>query len=365
MEASKTVNLFVDPSSSSSSLLAFPIVLEATGEGRKQIAPQYRIQRLDHWSDSNKDAIFLTTYGFIFGFPREQGDRGQINAEIRPSLLSAAMLCLGSVPNAGDPVSIARACLALQVSCKKSATSEEKVVFTILQAPQILQSCKAVSQKFVAVGSNKCVKAPERLEGGMSFEYRVNFVSLTIVPRGDVYRVPRSVLSVGGPTLFSLALSVNIAVDIAPDNPLSRTLIKTESGFEANLFLHIGLLSTVDKRGKKVTFEKLEGKIRRMELAAGLSDLFGPSVILKAKGPRTKLLTPFFSSAGTACYPISQASPSVSKVLWSQSGYLQSVKIIIQSGTQKAVALTADHEVMSTKLDKQAKIQTFNPFKKN
>nr|BEV25268.1 matrix protein [Orthoavulavirus newyorkense] len=364
MEASRMINLYVDPTSSSSSLLAFPIVMEATGDGRKQISPQYRIQRLDHWSDSSRDAIFIATYGFIFGYPKSRADRGQLNEEIRPVLLSAATLCLGSVANTGDHVAIARACLSLQISCKKSATSEEKMIFTITQAPQILQSCRAVSQKFVSVGSNKCVKAPERIEGGQNYDYKVNFVSLTIVPKDDVYRVPKPVLSVSSPTLFRLALSVNIAIDISADNPLSKTLIKTASGFEANLFLHVGILSNIDKRGKKVTFEKLEKKIRRMELTAGLSDMFGPSIILKAKGPRTKLMSAFFSNAGTACYPIAQASPPVSKILWSQSGHLQEVKILVQSGTSKMIALTADQEITTTKLDHHAKIQSFNPFKK-
>nr|AEZ00951.1 matrix [avian paramyxovirus 1]AEZ01009.1 matrix [avian paramyxovirus 1]AEZ36128.1 matrix [avian paramyxovirus 1]AHV78499.1 matrix protein [avian paramyxovirus 1]AWU46607.1 matrix protein [avian paramyxovirus 1] len=364
MDSSRTIGLYFDSALPSSSLLAFPIVLQATGDGKKQITPQYRIQRLDSWTDSREDSVFITTYGFIFQVGNEEVTVGTINDNPRQELLSSAMLCLGSVPNDGDLVELARACLTMVVTCKKSATNTERIVFSIVQAPRVLQSCMVVANRYSSVNAVKHVKAPEKIPGSGTLEYKVNFVSLTVVPRKDVYRIPTAALKVSGSSLYNLALNVTIDVEVAPNSPLVKSLSKSDSGYYANLFLHIGLMSTVDKKGKKVTFDKLEEKIRRLNLSVGLSDVLGPSVLVKARGARTKLLAPFFSSSGTACYPIANASPQVAKILWSQTAHLRSVKVIIQAGTQRAVAVTTDHEVTSTKIEKRHTIAKYNPFKK-
>nr|AFA36072.1 matrix [avian paramyxovirus 1] len=364
MDSSRTIGLYFDSALPSSSLLAFPIVLQDTGDGKKQIAPQYRIQRLDSWTDSREDSVFITTYGFIFQVGSEETSVGMINDSPRREMLSAAMLCLGSVPNTGDLVDLARACLAMVVTCKKSATNTERMVFSVAQAPQVPQSCRVVANKYSSVNAVKHVRAPEKIPGSGSLEYKINFVSLTVVPRKDVYKIPTAALKVSGSSLYNLALNVTIDVEVDHKSPLVKSLSKSESGYYANLFLHIGLMSTVDKKGRKVTFDKLERKIRRLDLSVGLSDVLGPSVLVKARGARTKLLAPFFSSSGTACYPIANASPQVAKILWSQTASLRGVKVIIQAGTQRAVAVTADHEVTSTKLEKGHTIAKYNPFKK-
>ncbi|AWU68196.1 matrix protein [avian paramyxovirus 16] len=364
MDSTRTIGIHFDPTLPASSLLAFPIVLQETGDGKKQITPQYRIQKLDSWTESKDDSLFITTYGFIFRVGGGGSNMGTIEGTPTRELLSAAMLCIGSVSNTTDPVEIARACLSLMITCKKSATNTERMIFSIVQAPQILQSCKVVANKYASVSAVKHVKAPEKVPGDGTLEYKVNFVSLTVVPKRDVYRIPSTALRVSGPSLYNLALNVIIAVEVDDKSPLTRSLTRTEEGFCANLFLHIGLMSTVDKKGKKISFDKLERKIRRLDLSVGLSDVLGPSILIKARGARTRLMSPFFSSSGTACYPIANASPQVAKILWSQSASLRSVKIVIQAGTQKAIAVTADHEVMSTKLEKNHNISKFNPFKK-
>nr|UQT69577.1 matrix protein [Orthoavulavirus sp.]UQT69585.1 matrix protein [Orthoavulavirus sp.] len=364
MDSTRTIGLYFDPSLPASSLLAFPMVLQDTPDGKKQIAPQFRIQRLDSWTDSKEDGIFITTYGFIFQVGGQDEMVGMIEAAPKRELLSAAMLCLGSVPNTHDPVELARACLGMVISCKKSATNTERMVFSVTQAAQILQPCKVVSNKFASVSASKNVKAPEKIPGTGIFEYKINFVSLTVVPRKDVYRIPTSVLQVSSPNLYNLALNIIIDVEVDDKSPLTRSLTKTPRGYSANLFLHMGLMSTLDKKGRKVSFDKLEAKIRRLDLSVGMSDLLGPSIILKARGARTKLLSAFFSRSGTACYPIANASAQVAKILWSQSATLHSVKIVVQAGTQRAIAVTNDHEVTSTRIEKGHSLGKYNPFKK-
>nr|AAY78544.1 matrix protein [avian paramyxovirus 1] len=364
MDSSRTTGLYFDSAHSSSNLLAFPIVLQDTGDGKKQIAPQCRTQRLDLWTDSKEDSVFITTYGFIFQVGNEEATVGMIDDKPKRELLSAAMLCLGSVPNTGDLIELARACLTMIVTCKKSATNTERMVFSVVQAPQVLQSCRVVANKYSSVNAVRHVKAPEKIPGSGTLEYKVSLVSLTVVPKKDVYKIPAAVLKVSGSSLYNLALNATINVEVDPRGPLVKSLSKSDSGYYANLFLHIGLMTTVDRKGKKVTFDKLEKKIRSLGLSVGLSDVLGPSVLVKARGARTKLLAPFFSSSGTAYYPIANASPQVAKILWSQAACLRSVKIIVQAGTQRAVAVTADHEVTPTKLEKGHTLAKYNPFKK-
>nr|ACK43780.1 matrix protein [avian paramyxovirus 1] len=365
MDSSRTIGLYFVSDHSSINLLAFPIVIQDTGDGKKQIAPQYRIQRLDSWTDSKEDSVFITTYGFIFQVGNEEATVGMINDNPKRELLSAAMLCLGSVPNTGDLVELARACLTMVVTCKKSATNTERMVFSVVQAPQVLQSCRVVANKYSSVNAVKHVKAPEKIPGSRTLEYKVKLCLLDCGTEEGCLQDPNC--SIGrflGSSLYNLALNVTINVEVDPRSPLVKSLSKSDSGYYANLFLHIGLMTTVDRKGKKVTFDKLEKKIRSLDLSVGLSDVLGPSVLVKARGARTKLLAPFFSSSGTACYPIANASPQVAKILWSQTACLRSVKIIIQAGTQRAVAVTADHEVTSTKLEKGHTFAKYNPFRK-
>nr|AFV96174.1 matrix protein [avian paramyxovirus 1]AFY23210.1 Matrix protein [avian paramyxovirus 1] len=364
MDSSRTVGLYFDSALPSSSLLAFPIVLQDTGDGKKQITPQYRIQRLDSWTDSREDSVFITTYGFIFQIGNEEITAGVINDNPRHELLCSVTFSVGDVPKDGDLVELARACLTMVVTCKKSATNTEGRVQAVFQAPRELHNFMVVANNYSLVHTVKYVISPEKLPGSGTLEYKVNFVSLTVTPYIDHYNIPTAVLKVSGSSPYNLALNVTIDVDVDSKSPLVKSLSKSDSGYYANLFLHIGLMSTVDKKGKKVTFDKIEGKIRRLNLSVGLSDVLGPSVLVKARGARTKLLSPFFSSSGTACYPIANASPQVAKILWSQTAHLRSVKVIIQAGTQRAVAVTADHEVTSTRIEKKHAIAKYNPFKK-
>ncbi|AGH32600.1 matrix protein [avian paramyxovirus 12] len=364
MESSKAIGLDVDPSLPSSALLAFPVVLQDIGDGKKEITPQFRTQKIDIWSESKGDSVTITTYGFIYGPKGGERISGPISAGGNTEVLSAAMLCLGSVSYSHGLPEIARAALGVVVSCKKSATDTERIIFTVHQASQLLQEAKVISNRYSSVAAIKCLKAPERVTSGISLEYRVTFVSLTVVPRGDVYKVPRPVLRLHSKHVFNISLSVKICIEVQPGHPIAKTLIKQSDEYFADLFVHVGMISAIDKHGNKLAMERLENKIRRMDMSIGLLDIFGPSIALKVRGKRTKVMTPFFSPRGTACYPISQTAPSIAKILWSNTGTLREARIIIQGGTNKAIATTDDHFVTTTKLAHASKNGKFNPFKK-
>ncbi|AMR70812.1 matrix protein [Avian paramyxovirus 13 goose/Kazakhstan/5751/2013] len=364
MDSSKIIGLEVDPSSPSNTLLAFPVVLQEIDGGRKEITPQFRTQKIDMWSESKSDSVSITTYGFIYGVKGGNDTSGPIMAEQQKEPLSAAMLCFGSVGyNSGLP-EIARAALNTIITCKKSATDSERILFTVHQAPQMIQEAKVISTRYSSVAANKCVRAPERLPSGLSLEYKVTFVSLTVVPKSDVYKVPRPVLRLHSKHVLNIAINAVIQIDIQATHPLAKTLMKRNDQFFADLFIHIGMISCLDSKGNKISVDKLELKIRRMSISVGLLDIFGPSIALKARGKRTKVMSPFFSPRGTACYPISQTAPGIAKILWSQTGSLHECKIIIQGGTNRAIATTDDFVVGSTRIEKSGRNGKFNPFKK-
>nr|UNW59193.1 matrix protein [Avian orthoavulavirus 12] len=364
MESSKTISLAVDPALPSSSLLAFPVILQENSDGKKEITPQFRTQKIDMWSESKGDSVVVTTYGFIYGPKHGERMSGPITTGGNMEVLSAAMLCLGSVRYAHGLPEIARAALGITVSCKKSATDTERIIFTVHQASQIIQEAKVISNRYSSVAAIKCLKAPERVLSGAPLEYRVTFVSLTVVPSGDVYKVPRPVLRLHSKHVFNISLGVKICVEVPPEHPISKTLMKIDGEYFADLFIHVGMISGLDKHGNKISMDRLEGKIRRMDMTIGLLDIFGPSIAVKARGKRTKVMMPFFSPRGTACYPISQTAPGIAKILWSNTGTLREARVIIQGGTNKAIATTEDHFVSTTKICHSAKNGKFNLFKK-
>nr|QBK47345.1 M [Avulavirus sp.] [Avulavirus sp.] len=361
---SRTVRLYVDPDQAASSLLAFPLIFTSNESGKKTLSPQYRIQIIEDDRESDNDLVFISTYGFITGLETAVDRSISVDMSQERVVLTSCMLPLGSVPKTSDLHELARACLELKVACKKAATNSERIIFNILDAPPVLAPCATIKQAVTSCAAAVNLKAPEKIMGNYDLLYKVTFVSLTIIPAGSVYKVSSPVLKAGSSLTYGLNLSITLKIDIGDQHPSAKMLMKRDDGFYANLWIHCGLLSAVKKGGKKHSIEEIANKVRRLEMKLMLVDMFGPSIVIKCTGVKTKLLAGFFSKKGTAVYPISRAAPGIGKLLWSQSGTITEAAIIIQGGTPHQLVSTSDYAVTSTKVTVGAGNSKYNPFKK-
>nr|AAD26920.1 matrix protein [avian paramyxovirus 1] len=364
MDSSRAIGLYFDSALPSSSLLAFPIVLQDTGDGKKQITPQYRIQRLDSWTDSKEDSVFITTYGFIFQVGNEEVTVGMINDNPGHELLSSAMLCLGSVPNDGDLVELARACLTMVVTCKKSATNTERIVFSVVQAPRVLQSCMVVANRYSSVNAVNHVKAPEKIPGSGTLEYKVNFVSLTVVPRKDVYRIPTAALKSIWLKPVQSCAQCHYDCGGGPEEPVSQIPFQVDSWILCNSFLAYRGMVHCRKEGKESDIDQARGEDKETQSICRAQDCARTFRACEGERCTDKAVGTFLLSQWDSLLSYSKCLSPGGKILWSQTAHLRSVKIVIQAGTQRAVAVTADHEVTSTKIEKRHTIAKYNPFKK-
>ncbi|ARU83020.1 M [Antarctic penguin virus C] len=361
---SHTINLYVDADSPEASLLTFPLVFTSDDKGKKTLTPQFRIQFVDSDRESERDTVFITTYGFIQGLELKADESQAVEINHDRTVLTSCMLPIGSVAKQHNLQQIAQACLDLKITCKKTANNQERIVFTVVHAPQLLSSCSVVKNGVTSCAAAINVKSPEKISSNQDLDYKIVFVSLTIIPKNTVYKVPSLALKATSNHAYSVNLSAMIKIDIPETHPLAKTLTRKADGFYANVWIHFGLISAVDKSGKRMPIEKVAEKVRRLEIRLSLVDLFGPTIIFACKGIMTKTFKTFFSRKGTAAYPLGRAAPGLGKLLWSQSASIQSASIVLQGGTLEQISGFSDYAVDNTKITKEAKNSKYNPFKK-
>ncbi|ACN72642.1 matrix protein [avian paramyxovirus 7] len=359
-----SLGLYVDESDPACSLLAFPIIMQTTSEGKKVLQPQVRINRLGSISIEGVRAMFINTYGFIEERPTERTGFFQPGEKNQQQVVTAGMLTLGQIRTNIDPDEIGEACLRLKVNAKKSAASEEKIVFSILEKPPALMTAPVVQDGGLIAKAEGSIKCPGKMMSEIHYSFRVMFVSITMLDNQSLYRVPTAISSFKNKALYSIQLEVLLEVDVKPESPQCKFLADQKGKKVASVWFHLCNSKKTNASGKPRSLEDMRKKVRDMGIKVSLADLWGPTIIVRATGKMSKYMLGFFSTSGTSCHPVTKSSPDLAKILWSCSSTIIKANAIVQGSVKVDVLTLEDIQVSSAAKINKSGIGKFNPFKK-
>ncbi|QEQ50565.1 matrix protein [avian paramyxovirus 22] len=358
-------SLYIDESDPACSLLAFPIVMSTNDAGKKVLQPQIRLNRLGSIRTEGIRAVFVNCFGFIESTGGDEIMFVRAGENTSGSVVTAAMLTLGHLKTDSDLIDLGNACLTLKVSVKKSATTEERIAFTIHSKPPLLATSQVIQDGGLIARAEGAVKCPGKISSYQNYLFRIMFVSLTSLDNEVLYRVPGPVSSFRNRMLYSIQLEVLLEVDVKPENHQCKFLTEKDGKRYASVWFHLCNAKKTNAQGKPRTIEAMRQKVKSMGLKIMLADLWGPTIVTRATGKMSKYMIGFFGTNGVACHPITKSSPDVAKILWSCSCSVVKGNAIIQGSARSDVVSFEDIQVKGAASIEPSRISKYNPFKKS
>nr|UCZ51387.1 M [Eptesicus fuscus orthorubulavirus] [Eptesicus fuscus orthorubulavirus] len=350
-------------------LRAFPIEIETNKEGKKLLVKQIRVRTLGHADQDSESICFLNSYGFIKEAPKEE----EFIREDRPPeskiTLTACMLPLGPGPNIRSPNQLLKSAADMKISVRKTAGSREQVIFHVTRAPPILQNFQFIRERYACVSSDKFIKSPGKIRAGPDYCYIITFLSLTYCPISQKFKVPRPLLSFRSTRMRSVHLEVIFKIQCSSDSPLKKGLITDDEKGVPKASVWIHLCNFYKGRNITKTYDEayFAEKCKKMALSVGISDLWGPTIVVHAEGKIPKAASLFFNSRGWALHPLSDAAPTLAKSLWSIGCEILEVNAILQGSDYSSLLLSSDVLYRKIKIDPHIQTRSstgWNPFKK-
>nr|ACO48305.1 matrix protein [Avian metaavulavirus 8]AFX97640.1 matrix protein [Avian metaavulavirus 8] len=365
-----TLKLWVDEGDMSSSLLSFPLVLKETDRGTKKLQPQVRVDSIGDVQNAKESSIFVTLYGFIQAI-KENSDRSKFfhpKDDFKPETVTAGLVVVGAIRMMADVNTISNDALALEITVKKSATSQEKMTVMFHNSPPSLRTAITIRAGGFISNADENIKCASKLTAGVQYIFRPMFVSITKLHNGKLYRVPKSIHSISSTLLYSVMLEVGFKVDIGKDHPQAKMLKRVTIGdadtYWGFAWFHLCNFKKTSSKGKPRTLDELKTKVKNMGLKLELHDLWGPTIVVQITGKSSKYAQGFFSSNGTCCLPISRSAPELGKLLWSCSATIGDATVVIQSSEKGELLRSDDLEIRGAVASKKGRLSSFHPFKK-
>ncbi|UBB42362.1 matrix protein [Wufeng Rhinolophus sinicus rubulavirus 1] len=350
-------------------LRSFPIEVDKGPNGEKLLVKQIRVRTLGHADHASESICFLNSYGFIKEIEKSKEFIREGDGKDNKIIVTACMLPFGAGPNISSPKNLLESMGEVAVNVRKTAGAKEQVIFQLVRASTTLRGFQFTHDRFTCVSSDKFIKSPSKMVAGTNYCYVITFLSLTYCPVSQKFKVPRPILNLRTPRMRSVHLEIILKIMCAADSPIKKTLIVDEAGGDPKASVWIHLCNFYKGRSITKTYDEayFADKCRRLLLNVGISDLWGPTIVVHARGKIPKAASIYFNQHGWALHPIADAAPALSKQLWSVGCEIIEVNAILQGSDFAGLLDSPDIVHRKIKIDhRRASYPSgkWNPFKK-
>nr|UNW59115.1 matrix protein [Avian metaavulavirus 2] len=368
--AQTTVKLYVDETSPDIELLSYPLVMKDTGHGTKELQQQIRVAEIGTLHGGKNESVFINAYGFVQQDKIKPGAAQfyQMEEGHKPEVITAGMVIIGAVKGGTDITKLAEDVFSLDITIKKSASFHEKVAVTFNTVPLSLMNSTACKNLGYLTNAEESIKCPSKIQAGVTYKFKVMFVSLTRLHNGKLYRVPKVVYSIETTALYKVQLEVGFKLDVAKDHPHVKMLRKVERDGEVKYigyaWFHLCNFKRTTAKGETRTISNLEHKVKAMGIKVALYDLWGPTLVVQITGKTSKYAQGFFSTTGTCCLPVAKAAPELAKLMWSCNASIVEASVVIQGSDKRAAVTSEDLELYGAVAREKQTQKGFHPFRK-
>ncbi|UOL48951.1 matrix protein [Wenzhou Myotis laniger paramyxovirus 2] len=241
--------------------------------------------------------------------------------------------CLGSFPlgvgkSHSSPEQLLNAVLALEITVRRTAGYDEKLVFgTSNIKPDLHPWANLLSQGAVFPALKVC-SSVETIPLDRPLTFRPVFLTITMLTDAGVYKVPKNILEFR----YRNAISFNLLVQIKIGGEFQHSGIKghvNENGDTVTTFMvHIGNFAR--KNGKVYSADYCRQKVEKMDLRFSLGAVGGLSLHVRVGGKMSKVLRAQLGYRKLICYSLMDTNPFLNRLMWKYECTISKITAVFQ-----------------------------------
>nr|WIU81513.1 matrix protein [Niviventer confucianus jeilongvirus] len=306
-----------------------------------------RVRVVNPGLNSRKSSGYL--YLILYGIVEEKESKGAKDRGFR----TFASFPLGVGKSRSSPDELLKECLSLDVTVRRTAGSNEKVVYGCSRVPEKLLPWSSVLGTGSIFPANKVCCNIDLILLDRAQRFRPIFLTITKLTDSGVYQIPRAILDFR----MHRAISFNLLVYLKVGADFTGCGVKgiyNEDGEKLVTFMiHIG--NFVRKNGKEYSVEYCKQKVDRMSLMFALGAIGGLSFHIIVKGKMSKVLRAQMGYKRQICYSLMDVNPALNKVMWKAECQIDKVSAVFQPSVPKDFKIYDDVLIDNTgKILKQA-----------
>ncbi|UOL48944.1 matrix protein [Wenzhou Myotis davidii paramyxovirus 1] len=241
--------------------------------------------------------------------------------------------CLGSFPlgvgkSHASPEQLLNAILALDVTVRRTAGYDEKLVFGTGNIKPDLHPWSSILSQGAVFPALKVCSSVETIPLDRPLRFRPVFLTITMLTDAGVYKVPKNILEFR----YRNAISFNLLVSIKIGGEFQHSGIKgqiDENGDTITTFMvHIGNFAR--KNGKVYSADYCKQKVERMDLRFSLGAVGGLSLHVRVGGKMSKVLRAQLGYRKVICYSLMDTNPFLNRLMWKYECSISKITAVFQ-----------------------------------
>ncbi|AFM97195.1 matrix protein [Salem virus] len=287
-------------------------------DGKGKLVPKVRVIDPGLGTRKSGQYLYLLLHGLIEDL--------EVVAVPQPRTFCA--LPLGVAQSHASPESLLAECLKLNLSVRRTAGAEEKLVIFNTKPLDLLSPWKKVLAQGAVYPATKICNSIERVPLEVPLRMRPLFLTITVLSDSGFYQIPRPLQEFRVRNGVSFNLLFHIALGDDLESVGIKGVIDDDGQRIMTVLIHLG--NFIRKRGKTYTNDYCKRKIERMKLTFALGAVGGASIHIKVEGKISKRLFAQIGFRNTICYPIMEVNPSLNKLLWKTECHIKRVQAVLQ-----------------------------------
>lgn len=318
--------------------------IDATADDHGRLIPKVRVVN-PGWNDRKSTGYkYMIIYGII---EEKERDREYGSAQKRESNLAKANAprAFGALPiGVGrshlDPEELLEAILKLDITVRRTAGANEKLVFGISRIDNVLKPWGAILESGAIFPAIKVCSNVDIVPLDIPLKLRPIFLTITLLTDAGIYKVPKAVLEFRQNNAISLNLLVTLHVGSDFTTSGVKGMINEEGERVTTFMVHIG--NFIRKRGKAYSIEYCKSKVDKMDMRFSLGAVGGLSFHVRIAGKMSNMLKAQLGYRRTICYSLMDTNPYLNRVMWRSECSIQKVTAVFQPSVPKEFKIYDD-----------------------
>ncbi|WEU70820.1 MAG: matrix protein [Ochotona cansus jeilongvirus] len=306
--------------------------IEAEADESGRLIPKVRVVNPGWNTRKCGGYSYLLLYGII--------ETREVKVKNRDCQKTFASFPLGVGASKSDPEELLQACLTLDITVRRTAGSNEKIVYGCNGFPMLLDPWREVLSNGVIFPAIKVCNNADLINLETPHRFRPVFLTITNLTDSGVYRIPRTLqeFRMTGAIAFNLLVQIKVGADFSGCGVRGNV---NDNGERVTSFMvHVGHF--VRRYGKEYSPEYCRQKVERMQMIFSLGAVGGLSLHIFFKGVLSKALKAQLGYRSVVCYSLMDINPALNKVMWKAECEIDKVTAVFQPSVPKEFKIYED-----------------------
>lgn len=318
------------------------MAIDAVADEDGKLIPKVRVVN-PGWNDRRSNGyMYMIIYGII---EEKEKDKNRDTSSIQKNQKLRGPRAFGAFPlgvgkSHADPDELLNAILNLDITVRRTAGSDEKLVFGVTEINNILSPWANILRYGAIFPAIKVCSNVDVVAVDKPLRLRPIFLTITLLTDAGIYKIPRNILEFRLDNAISLNLLVVLKVGADFTTSGVKGMINEEGERVTSFMVHIG--NFIRKRGKTYSVDYCRNKVDKMDFRFSLGAVGGLSFHVRVAGKMSKMLRAQLGYKKTICYSLMDTNPYLNRVMWKSECSIQKVTAVFQPSVPKDFRIYGD-----------------------